>query len=333
MSQAAIVKDQQTSKVKIDRLGLNIAAEVKGLDLTRPLSAGEVTALEHALADHEVLIFRDQDITPQQQLDFGKCFGAPSVHPFSPNPTGMQELIVLDNHRDNPPKLTDIWHSDETFRSTPPMATILRGTIVPKIGGDTLFASMTAAYDGLSDGLQQFISGLEALHDFKPFRTLFDESPESKKRLRAMEDDYPLQAHPVVRVHPVSGRKTIFVNPQFAIRIKGMKEDESRNLLNLLFDQAKIPEYQYRLKWQRNTMVMWDNRAALHYASHDYHPQRRRMERITIAGDAPFDVNAPFTGTAIPRQPLPTSAQDEPPADTGPGDWATNRDWAPPVKN
>jgi len=242
-------------------------------------------------------------------------FGDLSIHPFSPNLADMPELIVLDNHQGNPPRLTDQWHSDETFRETPPMATILRSTITPKLGGDTMFASMSAAYEGLSDEIQRLISGLEGIFDFKPFRTLFSNDPESKKRLREIEDEHPIRTHPVVRVHPESGRKSIFVNPQFTIGIKGMKEEESRALLTMLFDQAKVPEYQFRHHWEQNTMIMWDNRCVLHYAIHDYYPQRRRMERVTIAGDKPFGPDVPYDGPHIGRPELTLSEQDAPPQD------------------
>lgn len=288
--------------VRVERTGRNLGAEISGVDLSGALSDTQFAVIEHALAEHEVLIFRDQEISSADQLAFGRHFGEPSIHPFSPNLAEMPELIVLDNHRDNPPALTDIWHTDESFRATPPKATILRSTITPKLGGDTMFASMSAAYEGLSDQQQRFLSGLEGLHDFKPFRGLLAADEEGHKRLRDLEARYPLQPHPVVQVHPASGRKVIFVNPQFTIGIKDMAEAESRPLLAMLFDLAKIPEYQYRLHWRTSTLAVWDNRAVQHYAVHDYYPQRRRMERITIAGEAPFGVEAGHDIPLVARQ-------------------------------
>jgi taurine dioxygenase len=302
--------------MEIERLGRNLGAQVHGVDLSAPLSDENFAVIHDALAQHEILIFRDQDITPEAQLAFGRRFGPPSVHPFSPNMAGMPELIVLDNHQANPPRLTDIWHSDETFRPEPPLATILRSTITPKIGGDTMFASMSAAHDALNDQMQQFLSGLEAIHDFKPFRTLLDSDEDGHRRLRALEAEFPLRHHPVVRVHPVSGRKVIFVNPQFTIGIKGMARAESEPLLAMLFELAKVPEYQFRLHWQTHTLAIWDNRAVQHYAIHDYHPQRRRMERITICGDRPFGVEEGRNMPLLARQPLqgetPTGTKAEP---------------------
>ena len=315
MSGAAIKVTDRTDEIEVTRLGRNLSAEIGNLDLSQPLTNSEFAVVHRAFLENEVLVLRAQDITAHDQLTFGRMFGELSVHPFSPTLDGIPELIILDNHRDNPPHLTDRWHSDETFRETPPMATILRSTITPRLGGDTMFASMTAAFEGLNDEMQRLVSGLEGVFDFKPFRTLFGDDPDSKKRLREIEDKYPIRTHPVVRVHPESGRKSIFVNPQFTIGIKGMKDSESTALLTMLFDLAKVPEYQFRLHWEPNTMVMWDNRCVLHYAIHDYYPQRRRMERVTIAGDRPFGVSDPYEGPHIGRAEIKLSEQDTPPQD------------------
>ena len=272
-----------------------IGAEIQGADLTKPLSDSEFQTIRQALVRHEVIVLRDQDTTLDQQMDFGRRFGELSIHPFSPNLQEKPEVIVLDYSANNPPMLTDVWHSDETFREIPPLGTILRARVVPSAGGDTLFASMTAAYRGLSDRMKRYIHGLEALHDFKPFRTLFRNTPEHRAKLRDLEDRFPNPWHPVVRVHPESGRRILNVNPQFTIRIRDMKEDESNTILQFLFRQAHVPEYQLRVKWQPHTVVMWDNRAVQHYAPHDYYPQRRTMERVTVCGDKPVGVSDPYT--------------------------------------
>ncbi|MCB0014733.1 MAG: TauD/TfdA family dioxygenase [Anaerolineales bacterium] len=271
--------------VQVRRINQNIGAEISGVDLSQTLSDADFQAIYDAWINYEVIIFRDQDITVEQQIAFGRRFGELTIHPFSPNMDEHREVIVLDNHNANPPALTDQWHSDETFRAEPPTATILRAEIVPAIGGDTMFASMTAAYAGLSPRLQHYLSGLTAIHDFKPFRTLFSGKPEARARLRKMEDDYPNPSHPVVRRHPVSGRPILNVNPQFTQRVEGLSAPESELLLNFLYQQATIPEYQLRVQWQPHTIVMWDNRSTQHYAVHDYYPQRRRMLRITVKGE------------------------------------------------
>jgi taurine dioxygenase len=271
--------------VIVKRVGSHIGAEVSGVDLRKPLSEPQFKAIENALVENELLILRDQDISSDNLLTFGRRFAELTVHPFAPNEgKNAPELIKFRNDENTPPYGTDCWHSDETFRAEPPMATILVAKEVPAVGGDTMFVSMSAAYDGLSDRMQQFISGLHGIHDMKPFRPLFGKSEEERKKLQHFELMYPPQLHPVVRIHPVSGRKVLFVNPQFTLGIDGMEESESRALLDLLFRQASVPEYQYRLHWQPHTIAMWDNRSTQHYAIHDYYPQRRYMERVTIKG-------------------------------------------------
>jgi taurine dioxygenase len=272
---------------KVRKLGVFLGAEVTGIDLTRPLDAAVVAAVGDALAAHEVLVFPHQTIGSEDLKRFGRCFGELTVHPFSTNAADSPELIVYDNKEGNPPAATDIWHSDETFRECPPMGTMLCAKIVPEIGGDTVFHSMTAAYESLSDRMQQFVSGLEAVHDFKPFKALFAETEEGWRKLRHFEEIYRPATHPVVRVHPVSGKKALFVNPQFTLFIKGMEERESRALLDTLFRVTSVLEHQYRHRWEPDMVVFWDNRSTQHAAVHDYYPQRRLMERVTIKGDRP----------------------------------------------
>jgi taurine dioxygenase len=275
-----------------------IGAEVRGADLAR-LDDAAFAALRDALVRYEVIVLRGQRISLEDQMAFGERFGELSVHPFSPNLEDKPAVIVLDYSADHPAARTDVWHADETFRANPPMATMLRARIVPERGGDTCFASMTAAYRGLSERMKRHVHGLEALHDFKPFRSLFNDSPEHRRRLRELEDEFPNPWHPVVRVHPVSGRRALYVNPQFTVRIRGLKEDESNALLAFLYAQASVPEYQLRVKWEVDTVVMWDNRSVQHYAPHDYYPQRRSMERVTITGDIPVGVSGEYTPETV----------------------------------
>ena len=277
------------------RLGGNIGAEIRGLDLRRALADDTFASLEAAFVRHEVLVFRDQDISLDEQMAFASRFGELSIHPFSPNLDDRREVIVLDYSADNPPALTDQWHADETFRAAPPAMTMLRANIVPEYGGDTLFASMTSAYTGLSERMKQYIHGLEAIHDFKPWRPLFTSSEAHQAKLRELERAFPNPAHPVVRVHPVSGRRVINVNAQFTTRIKGLGAEESEMILKFLYDRAKTPEFQLRVKWQPHTVVMWANRSVHHYAPHDYYPQRRSMSRVTVAGDPVRGVTGDYT--------------------------------------
>jgi taurine dioxygenase len=237
-----------------------------------------------------VIYFRDAAMTPAQHVAFGRLFGELTVHPFVPHLEDFPEVVVLDNHADNPVFSTDHWHSDETFRVTPPMGSILRCLVRPATGGETLWCDMVAAYEGLSDKMRNFVSSLEAIHDFKNFRHKFDDLPPKERhaKLAEMEEELPNPVHPVVRTHPVTKRKALFVNEQFTLAIKGMREDESRALLDFLYAQSRIPEFQFRFHWEVNSMVFWDNRPLQHYAANDYYPQRRTMHRVTIKGDKPF---------------------------------------------
>jgi len=301
----------------IDIVPINgfIGAEVRGADLSRQDDA-TFKLLHDALVQYEVLVLRDQQrMTLTHQMDFGGRFGPLSIHPFSPNLESQPAVIVLDYSADHPAARTDIWHADETFRPNPPIVTMLRARIIPDRGGDTCFASMTAAYRGLSERMKQHIHGLECQHDFKPFRSLFHNTPEHRQRLREIEDEFPNPWHPLVRVHPHSGKRVIYVNPQFSIRIRGVKDDESAALLDFLFRQAHVPEYQLRVKWQPDTLVLWDNRSVQHYAPHDYYPQRRSMERVTVSGDVPIGVAGPYTPETIAGNGMvnPTDAPKAPP--------------------
>ena len=283
----------ETAGVTVTKTGIFLGAEISGVDLRQPLSGPQFKAIDDALTEHALIVFRNQNISSDNLMDFGRRFGELTVHPFAPNEGAAPALIKFRNDETTPPFGTDVWHSDETFRAEPPMATALCAKDdIPAVGGDTMFVSMAAAFDGLSDRMQQFVSGLEAVHDFKPFKALFGTSEEERRKLQSFELKYPPQIHPVVRVHPVSGRKALFVNPQFTIAIKDMDERESKVLLDTLFHQMLIPEYQYRHHWTPHAIAMWDNRQTVHYAVHDYYPQRRYMERVTIKG-------GPVTG--VPR--------------------------------
>jgi len=305
MSKPATLASQTDTPIKTRRVGVFLGAEVTGVDLSKPLDAAAVRTISDAHANYEVLVFPQQKISAQDLMRFGRYFGELSVHPFSTNAAENPELIVYDNKEGNPPAATDVWHTDETFRDAPPMGTMLCSKIVPELGGDTMFCSMTAAYDSLSDRMQNFISGLEAVHDFKPFKALFSETEEGWKKLRHFEEIYRPIVHPVVRVHPVTGKKSVFVNPQFTLFIKGMEERESRTLLDTLFGLTSIHEIQYRHRWEPDMLVFWDNRSAQHSAVHDYYPQRRLMERVTIKGDRPVGVGEPAKTSELRKFKMP----------------------------
>jgi len=272
---------------EVERLGARLGAEIHGLDLKASMSPETFAALEAALIEHKVIVLRDQHLNTAQHVAMSRLFGDLEVHPMRPQGE-FPEILVLDNHKDNPVLSTDVWHSDTTFRKNPTKYTILRCQIMPKVGGDTLWADMEAAYEGLSETFRKMIDGLRAVHDFQNFRVLFKNTDEDRAKLRKMEEMFPNPSHPVVRTHPVSGRKSIYVNPQFTLRIEGLEPAESRAILDVLFTQAHVPEYQFRLRWAPGTIVFWDNRSTQHYAANDYYPERRRMERTAVVGDAPF---------------------------------------------
>jgi taurine dioxygenase len=279
-------KTAAAAPFQVRRLGASLGAEILGVDLKAPMDDDAFAAFEAALVEHKVLAVRDQFLTTEQHVAFSRRFGELEVHPMRPQGQ-FPEILVLDNHKDNPVLSTDVWHSDTTFRKTPTKYTILRCEIMPEFGGDTLWANMEAAYDGLSDTFRAMISGLRAVHDFQNFRALFKNTEEDRIKLHRMEDMFPNPSHPVVRTHPVTGRKSIYVNPQFTLRIEGLESAESRAILDVLFAQARVPEYQFRIRWTPGTIVFWDNRSTQHYAANDYYPQRRRMERTAVMGDVP----------------------------------------------
>jgi taurine dioxygenase len=279
-------KTAAAAPFQVRRLGASLGAEILGVDLKAPMDDDAFAAFEAALVEHKVLAVRDQFLTTEQHVAFSRRFGELEVHPMRPQGQ-FPEILVLDNHKDNPVLSTDVWHSDTTFRKTPTKYTILRCEIMPEFGGDTLWANMEAAYDGLSDTFRTMITGLRAVHDFQNFRVLFKNTEEDRIKLHRMEDMFPNPSHPVVRTHPVTRRKSIYVNPQFTLRIEGLEPAESRAILDLLFAQARVPEYQFRIRWTPGTIVFWDNRSTQHYAANDYYPQRRRMERTAVVGDVP----------------------------------------------
>jgi taurine dioxygenase len=270
-----------------------IGAEVTGLDLTQDLSDEIIDGLSEALVAHKVLFFRDQPITTDQHLALGRRFGPLEIHPFAQmsmfaNDPERPELIVLESTAEKP-GAAHVWHSDVSFRPEPSMASILRCRIAPDVGGDTLWANMAAAYEGLDDKTRSLISGLTAVHDWEIFRYGFRKfGAASDDVIAELGRDHPPVEHPVVRTHPVSGEKILYVNANFTRSIKGMKEAESQSLLERLYRQASIPDYHVRFRWRADSIAFWDNRSTQHYASADFFPRHRKMERVTIAGDRPF---------------------------------------------
>ena len=265
-----------------------LGAIVSGIDLRQPLDDSKQQALEQALLAHQVLFFRDQPLEPTQQAAFAARFGDLHIHPIYPNIPEQPQVLVLDTAvtdvRDNA-----IWHTDVTFLETPALGAVLAAKQLPAYGGDTLWASSSAAFEALSKPLQRLLDGLTASHDFTRSFPLerFGNSPEALERYHEVQRQHPPVIHPVVRTHPVTGRKGLFVNEGFTTRINELEPAESDALLRLLFAHSIRPEFSIRWRWQENDVAFWDNRITQHYAVDDYRPARRVMHRATILGDRP----------------------------------------------
>ena len=259
-----------------------IGATISGLDLRAPLQDEVISGLRAALVQWKVIFFRDQHLSEEEHIRFARHFGELEIHPFTPADQPRPEILRIVHDKDN--KGTEnFWHSDVTWRPEPSLGSILRAVEIPAVGGDTLWANMEEAYSALPDYLKKKLDGLQAEHDFlRAFGHVIPEEQHEEIRER-----HPVQHHPVVRTHPESGRKSLYVNIAFTDHILGMERKESDKLLEILQNTASRPEYQVRLKWQAGTIAFWDNRASQHYAASDYWPQRRVMERVTVAGDKP----------------------------------------------
>lgn len=260
-----------------------IGAEIFGVDLGGEISNQQYDALHEALMRHLVIFFRDQKMTPEQHKGFGRRFGALHLHPASPNLLeGHPEILLIQANEKSKRVAGEVWHSDVSCDPEPPMGSILYMLETPANGGgDTMFANMYTAFETLSAPMQRFLEGLSAVHDGEHvYRGRYGWNDSGKT--------YPRSVHPVVRTHPETGRKALFVNRGFTTAIEGLNRNESDALLEMLYDHAETPEYQCRFKWQPGSVAFWDNRATMHHALWDYFPHSRRAQRVTICGDKPF---------------------------------------------
>jgi len=254
-----------------------LGAELRGVDLGSTLSTKQVQDIHDALLEYQVIFFRDQHMTMDQHKDLGRRFGTLHCHPAVPGPEGHPEILML--HSDETHKnAASAWHSDVSADEVPNLGSILYGKVVPPAGGDTLWASMYAAYDGLSDAMKQFLCGLTAIH----------ESEHVFSKIKGTVANYPTAEHPVVRTHPETGRQALFVNSVFTTGIKELESAEARSLLDFLFRHVETPEFHVRFHWEPNSVAFWDNRCTQHRALADFFPQTRTMQRVTINGTKPF---------------------------------------------
>jgi taurine dioxygenase len=248
-------------------LSPTVGAEISGVSLAEPIDAPTFDEIHRALLEYKVIFFRDQDITPEQHVAFARRFGALETHPFVPHREGHPEVMVLQKN-DQIGGYENVWHSDVTWRLQPSLGSVLLAREVPAVGGDTLFCDMYAAYEGLSERLRTSLDGLRAVHDFtRTFGRMMSADELAKK-----QQEFPPAEHPVVRTHPETGRKGLYVNAAFTSHIVGMEPEEGDRLLERLYRQASVPEYQCRFRWRRHSIAFWDNRAVQHYAVSDYFP-------------------------------------------------------------
>jgi taurine dioxygenase len=288
---AAVLQDS----FEVELFDAPLGAEIIGLDLNRPLSQRDFQRIHKAHLDHHLLVFRDQRITPQQQVDFSRRFGPLQIHVLRnfQLPSNPEVLIISNIIEDGKPiGLGDaghFWHSDLSYKETPSLGSMLHAQELPEEGGDTLFANMHLAWDTLPAALRHAVQGARAEHSYlAQYEELRRRSPFRPALTQAQIDEVKPVVHPVVRTHPETGRKALFVSEHFTTRIVGLPEDESRALLDELFAHSVLPEHVYRHRWVPHDMVFWDNRSLMHLAGGTPEHLRRKLYRTTIEGDLPF---------------------------------------------
>ena len=265
--------------INVDPLTASIGAVISGVDLGENLSDRVVAEIHAAWLQHLVIFFRDQQLTPEQHMALGQRFGELHIHPAAPyrneNPALMAVHTDADSHRNN----GEVWHSDVSADECPPKASLLYLQTVPETGGDTIWANMYAAYEALSGPIRELLGALSARHEANYSGFYGDHKPQREN---------PRAEHPVIRTHPETGRKALFVNQGFTKKILGLSRDESSALLQFLFQHVKDPTFHCRFRWQENSLAIWDNRCTQHLAVWDYFPNTRSGTRVTIQGDRPF---------------------------------------------
>ena len=271
-------KQRTYETIEVEPVSPVIGAMISGVDLRQPLGNQTFQEIHDALMEHLVIFIRDQDIDLDQQKAFGRCFGELHIHPTAPSPDGHPEVLRIKADGESKAIAGNRWHTDVSCDETPPMGSILHMRELPPSGGDTMFANMYAAYEALSTPMKEFLSGLNAWHESEHVH---------RGTLGHEATDYPKALHPIVRTHPVTGRKGLYVNSGFTTRIDGLAQKESQALLDMLFDHVRTPEFQCRFRWQPKSIAFWDNRCTQHYALWDYFPQKRLGYRVTVCGERP----------------------------------------------
>jgi alpha-ketoglutarate-dependent taurine dioxygenase len=278
----ARLSSPQYEHITVTPKGVTLGAEISGVRLSGDLPDEVIAEIRRAWLDYKVVYVRDQDISSTEHVEFARRFGELEVHPFLLGSEEHPELVRFEKGVEAS-GFENGWHHDVTWRENPSMGAILRSIQVPATGGDTAFSDMAAAYDGLDDEMKERLDGLQAAHDYTlAFGSFVDDSKKAQ-----MREQYPVVHHPIVRTHPETGRKLLFVNAYFTSHVVDMDENEGNQLLRYLISRASIMEYQYRVVWEPNQVTLWDNRIVQHYALSDYYPDVRIMERASIVGDRP----------------------------------------------
>ena len=270
--------------LKIEKITGAIGAEISGISLNRDLTSDVCDEIYDALINHQVIFFRDQDLSPEAHLQLAKSFGEPEPpHPVYPHVEDFENIVLLKSGGGDVPDTND-WHKDMTFKANPPFTSILHAVNVPAVGGDTLWSSTSAAYDNLPDAWKTHLEGLEAMHDIGTFRNDFYKKGGIEAVNNALKDTGSA-VHKIIDTHPVSGLKYLNVNQSFTRNIVGMIQGESDRILHYLYQHMAKPEFQVRFRWRNNSIAIWDNRITHHYAICDYLPNIRHMQRITVLDD------------------------------------------------
>ena len=271
------------NKITVKNYAPNLGAVIKGIDLSKEISNSEQKIIRDAFHKYLVIFFQEQsEISPVNHIKLGKYFGDLHIHPAAPKMKNYPEIFEI--HTDKNSKISngaEDFHSDVSCEKEPPLGTMLQLHILPECGGDTMFANMYMAYDSLSNPMKKFLKNLYASHESEHFyRGRYNKINENIK--------YPSSIHPVVRTHPVTKKKALYINRFFTTKIEGLSKDESSIILNYLFEHCEKTDFQIRYRWQQNDMAFWDNRCTLHKAIWDYFPNERKGRRVTIKGDKPY---------------------------------------------
>ena len=288
-----------TQSLNIRRVAGALGAEIGGVDLSAELPEATIAAIRQALLDHQVIFFRDQQLAPAQQVAFGRRFGPLNIHPYVSGMADHPEVMEVIKEPEDRVNFGGGWHSDMSFLERPAIGSILYAVETPEFGGDTLFASQIAAFEALSPGLQRTLAGLRAIHSASREYSSTGHSAQKRKSMAIAEADGMVGefAHPMVLTHPESGRKALYVNPAFTLKIEGWKTSESKALLDFLFQHCRSEAITCRFAWRPGSVAFWDNRSVWHYALNDYHGQRRHMRRVTV-DPRPAESGAPAARAA-----------------------------------